>query len=364
MSFINWGEETPEQKALRKKFEDDQALYEQAVRMSRTVGVQMAGAAAGSKTKKPVVLEISDYGAITWNSISDIDVTVTNDGEGNIIELGIAWAEHSEPTLDDVYTGGSTSGPTFTATMTDLTGSTLYYIRAFARTSTNDIYYSEEIQLTTSTHVAGLDFTIEWWMKVNSWTPHPRPYSLGSFGSGAINAVSIESGGTNMYWWQNGQFRIDSSIPSSTAWHHYAICRDNGTVRMFVDGVVKGTPFTLDSTMDATGKLLYIGSDLSDAQAYVDGFITNFRWTTKALYTSEFTPSTTPLTALPETKLLLLATDDTNKLLDSSVSAKTVTDHNSVTWSSEDPFGGAGGSLLFNGTDQYLSLAASADWSL
>jgi len=366
MSFINWGEETPEQKSARQKFEEEQALYEQAVRMSRTVGVQMAGAASagGSKVKKPVVLEITDNGTLFWNRIEGIEATVTDDGDGNITEIGIAWAEHPEPTINDIYSGALTQGPTITVTMTDLTASTLYYVRAYAITEAGDTYYSEEVQLTTSAHVAGLDFTIEWWMKCDNWNTHPRPYSLGSFNTGAINAVSIENAGTHIYWWQNGPFRIDSTITQSTAWHHYAICRDNGTVRMFVDGVVKGTPFTLDSTMDATGKLLYIGSDLSDSGAYVSGLITNFRWTTKALYTSGFTPSATPLTALPETKLLLLATDNTNKLLDSSAAPKTVTDHNSVTWSADDPFGGAGGSLSFNGTDQYLSLAASTDWNL
>lgn len=49
MSFINWGEETPEQKATRRYFEEQQALFEQAVRMSRTTGA-MAGAAGSGQT--------------------------------------------------------------------------------------------------------------------------------------------------------------------------------------------------------------------------------------------------------------------------------------------------------------------------
>ena len=366
MSFINWGNETPEQKEARRKFEEEQMLYEQAVRMSRTVGVQMAGAASagGSALAKPVLLQFISVGDVYWNRITELTAVITDDGGNNIIEVGIAWAEHPNPTKDDTYTNFYNAGPLITITMEDLTASTTYHIRAFARTDKGEIFYSPDDTTTTLAHVAGLDFTIEWFMKINTWTTHPRPYSLGSFGNSPINAVSIENGGIHMYWWQNSQYRIDSTFASSTAWHHYAICRDNGTVRMFRDGVSIGTPFTLNSTMDATGKLLYIGSDLSDPNAYVNGLITNFRWTNKALYTANFTPSTTPLTALPDTKLLLRATDDTNKLLDSSALAKTVTDHNSVTWSSDDPFGGAGGSLSFNGTNQYLSLAASTDWNL
>lgn len=218
---------------------------------------------------------------------------------------------------------------------------------------------------TTTTHVPGLDFTIEWFMKTNTWNSHPRPYSLGDFNTGAINAVSIESSGTHLYWWQNGSIGIDGTFSADTNWHHYAVCRNNGTVRVFRDGQQVGTSFTLNSTMTATGKLLNIGTDQSDSGAYVNGLITNFRWTTKALYTSTFTPSTSPLTALAETKVLLLATDSGSALTDSSAYARSVTNHNSATWNAGSPFaGGVGGSIQFNGTNQFLTLAASTDWNL
>lgn len=48
MSFINWGEESPEQKENRRRFEEDQVLFEQAVRMSRTTGSLSGGAAGAS----------------------------------------------------------------------------------------------------------------------------------------------------------------------------------------------------------------------------------------------------------------------------------------------------------------------------
>ena len=52
MSFINWGEETPEQKAARRYFEEQQALFEQAVRFSRTTGA-MAGVGTGGGSTIP-----------------------------------------------------------------------------------------------------------------------------------------------------------------------------------------------------------------------------------------------------------------------------------------------------------------------
>jgi hypothetical protein len=48
MSFINWGNEPPEQKEARRRYEEEQALFEQVVRFSRTIG-SMAGAAGSSK---------------------------------------------------------------------------------------------------------------------------------------------------------------------------------------------------------------------------------------------------------------------------------------------------------------------------
>ena len=48
MSFINWGEESPEQKEIRRRFAEEQMLFEQAVRMSRTTGSLSGGAAGAS----------------------------------------------------------------------------------------------------------------------------------------------------------------------------------------------------------------------------------------------------------------------------------------------------------------------------
>lgn len=49
MSFINWGDEPPEQKAARARYEEEQMLFEQAVRFSRTTGA-MAGVGTGGST--------------------------------------------------------------------------------------------------------------------------------------------------------------------------------------------------------------------------------------------------------------------------------------------------------------------------
>jgi hypothetical protein len=49
MSFINWGNESADQREARRRYEEEQALFEQAVRFYRKIG-SLSGA-AGSRKK-------------------------------------------------------------------------------------------------------------------------------------------------------------------------------------------------------------------------------------------------------------------------------------------------------------------------
>ena len=48
MSFINWGEESQEQKAIRRRFEEEQTLFEQMMSAATAAAAAAAGAAGGS----------------------------------------------------------------------------------------------------------------------------------------------------------------------------------------------------------------------------------------------------------------------------------------------------------------------------
>jgi hypothetical protein len=52
MSFINWGEESPEQKQIRRRFEEEQAMFEQAVMMANAANASAAAAAAAAGGSK------------------------------------------------------------------------------------------------------------------------------------------------------------------------------------------------------------------------------------------------------------------------------------------------------------------------
>jgi len=217
----------------------------------------------------------------------------------------------------------------------------------------------------TPSHVAGFDFTIEWWIKVTNWTSptyHPRPFSLGQFP--APNAVSIENAGNHIYWWTSGSPHIDYNGLNlqNNQWYHMAITRDNGTLSIYIDGQRVATD-TYNNAIPAGANALWIGAE-PNPDSQVNGKMTNFRWNTSVKYTgSSFTVPTSPLTSDLNTKLLLLATNSGGLTTDSSIRAKTVTNH-SATYSSDSPFaGGVGGSINFAG-NSYFTVPSSTDWNL
>lgn len=160
-------------------------------------------------------------------------------------------------------------------------------------------------------------FTIEWFQYMQSGSSFPRVFSIGTYSSASIG-VSIESG--SFYLWR-GVGPPPSLIPLSTSfshgiitnkWVHFAVVgENNATIKIYQDGVLKRT-YTGTYEFNNTTDSLMIGNESSrTTNAAFNGYITNFRWTKgTAVYTSDFTVPTAPLTALADTKLLLLGKPD------------------------------------------------------
>ena len=303
--FVNWGEESPEQKLARLKYEEEmrELAINKHIMEARQTANQAANAAAAA-----------------------------GGGGGET-------------------TTTTTSAPTTTTTT------------AAATTTTT----TAAATTTTTTAVPGVDFTIEWWIKVTSWTTptgHPRPYSLGEYP--APNAVSIEQTGGHFYWWTGGEFKVDKAglALSTDVWHHMAVTRSSGNLAIYINGTREATG-TYAGASPSNSNALYIGAEPSGAgvDSQVKGKMTNFRWTADAIYSgTSFTVPTTPLTDLADTKFLMLATDSGSLTTDSSSYARTITNVNSATWDSDSPFA-TGGSVNFDGTG-YFTVPASSDWDL
>lgn len=108
-------------------------------------------------------------------------------------------------------------------------------------------------------------------------------------------------------------------------WNHVAVARESGTERTFINGVLKGS--NSNTSNHSSNAIASIGCRYAQTLgtshwATLDGFLSNLRVVKgTAVYTSAFTPSTSPLTAVTNTKLLTCCS---NRFKDKSTSAHRV----------------------------------------
>jgi hypothetical protein len=93
--------------------------------------------------------------AVTTSAVSEITFTtaigggeVTGEGNPSTTARGICWATTSEPTIDNEKTVEGKGLGVFTSTMTGLSASTTYYVRAYATNETGTVY-GEEVSFVT-----------------------------------------------------------------------------------------------------------------------------------------------------------------------------------------------------------------------
>jgi hypothetical protein len=184
------------------------------------------------------------------------------------------------------------------------------------------------------------DFTVEFWMYQTNNGNENYIFDLGI--SDAFS-FAIASGGNTLRVRMNGSIVATlTNAVSTNTWTHIAISRSGTTLRLFQGGQTGvGSVVTNSSNIVDNLSLLYIGckDPANPTGDHWPGNITNFRWVKgTAVYTSNFTPPTSNLTAIPNTKLLLLSQNSANLLTDSSTPPKTVTNVNGVTFSSLTPY--------------------------
>jgi len=149
-----------------------------------------------------------------------------------------------------------------------------------------------------------------------------------------------------------------SSTFSTNNWHHVALVRSGTTVTLYVNGTSQGTYTTSTSFAQA---YVRIGAYGGDGSVAFTGYASNLRAVIgTAIYTATFTPPTTPLTAVSGTALL---TCQSNRFIDNSTNAFTITRNGDVSVQRFSPFSPSdayststiGGSGYFDGSGDYLT---------
>ena len=152
--------------------------------------------------------------------------------------------------------------------------------------------------------------------------------------------------------------------PVANFWYHVAITRLGTSGRAFINGVQIGTTTTFTTLNAGTSTPLQMGSTQTVTEL-TRGYVSNLRIVIgTAVYTSNFTPPITPLTAISNTSLL---TCQSNRFIDNSNNNFTITRNGDTSIQAFSPFAptaaystaDVGGSGYFDGNGDYLSLPSS-----
>ena len=211
------------------------------------------------------------------------------------------------------------------------------------------------------------DYTVEGWMYFNVLDNFRPLFSNGAATAGAVALYSNPSKKLQYDEYYGGSF-IGTTVLSINTWYHVAVTRSGSTIRLFLNGNIENSNTT---TFNNNTDGLIIGGAWIQSSPHntLNGYISNFRIVKgTALYTAAFTPSTSPLTAIANTSIL---TCHDTTIRDASTNNFTITNNNTATVSSVAPFTAVlassmkfkktittriGRSVLFDGTNQYLSL--------
>ena len=177
------------------------------------------------------------------------------------------------------------------------------------------------------------DCTVECYFKVDSLVDYRsiidnRPSAASSAGF----SIDINANGS-IYNYSDG-FIVQSANGTISAgqYYHVAYTRASGTHRLFVDGIEVATSST---SRDYTNDDIFIGRAPYGGE-WFDGEISNVRIVKgTAVYTSNFTPSETNLTAVTNTKLL---TCQSATIVDNSGLSQTIVNEGTVAASTGNPF--------------------------
>jgi len=215
------------------------------------------------------------------------------------------------------------------------------------------------------------DFTIEAWIfpTANAGSSNSEIISYGASGQldgwhfYQVASTNVLSFGLNYA----GLIVSSSAALTLNQWTHVAVTRSGTTFKLWINGVNDGTATSSTSQSTNGSDLLYVGtgsySQGSD-RSFI-GYISNARVVKgSVVYSSTFTPSTTPLTAITNTSAL---TCQSNRFIDNSSNAFALTVTGSPSVQRFSPFNPTapystsviGGSGYFDGSGDYLSLTGA-----
>jgi hypothetical protein len=301
-------------------------------------------------SKKQRILPGSNISALTLNS----NFTANNNTNTTVLD-------NSSNRLTITATGNVYQGSFGPFTQID----------AIKTSNQTSVYFNNNSYLQV-TNNAALDlssgnFTIEFWA---------YPINYGTLGNGVTNGVILSkwfstggysfqvglnsSGLLYMNWNNTTGFSSDTIVPINE-WSHIAIVRNGNNFKMYKNGINFGST-TSSVTINTSTSNMQIGFNQESAMWYYGGYLTNLRILKgTALYNTDFTPQTVPLTAITNTSILALQGITYS---DSSSNNLSISTGGSMALTNEVPFTiNKNGSMYFDGSS-YVSATSNAAFGL
>jgi hypothetical protein len=238
------------------------------------------------------------------------------------------------------------------------------------------------IPVTSSNLLSTGDFTIEcWYYAVSKTQAYPRIIAKANGAGWSANEWCLMDRSNNS---SSNRFSFEVCNHNSTAnncllsttlvkdytWYHLAVTRSGNTLRLFINGAQEST-VTMSASLDGNtvaGNLYVGGTQVETTVACTNSNISNVRIVKgNALYTTNFSPSTSPLTAVTGTVLL---TCQSNRFVDNSALSSVITSYGESRIVRESPYPemynktNHGGSATFDGNGDYLTAPAAINYSL
>lgn len=212
----------------------------------------------------------------------------------------------------------------------------------------DDSYYltapSSIFSLSTTTN-----FTIEFWAKIDKWNTYNQ--FIGQWGNVSSFQLSNIAGTLGI---QDVSGFCSSGVSTGSVptgvWHHFAFVRVGSSAKMYLNGI----GYSLGRNPNISPNTSYsVGIGRVDSQAGYGSraSMSSIRVVKGiALYTSNFTPPTTALTAVPNTSLLLNFTN--GGIYDNAAKVNLETVGNAQVSTVQKKFGT--GAMYFDGSGDYL----------
>ena len=215
------------------------------------------------------------------------------------------------------------------------------------------------------------NFTIEGW--INNQAVDGSRTIVSTAQGNDFQGIWFGINGGNYYYIYNNSggwsVIVDAGTPVVNAWTHFALVRNGTSNVVYINGTSIGSTTETARDLTNTNNLLAIGGRATASQ-YTISTMSNVRVVKgTAVYTGNFTPSTSKLTAITNTKLL---TCQSNRFVDNSASPLTITPVGAPEVSAFGPFLTSavydpavnGASAYMDGTGDYLNTAASSEFAV